>query len=545
MLHITPFFHFRLLLAPLRAPYLSQKLRLHISHRYISCTPTLQLATMVPKQIRTWRPEPGAAFKCGLEIHTQLNTQHKLFSLAKNRPNSPPNSNASFFDFGLPGTFPKLNPEALLLALTAATALKSNISPVSSFDRKHYFYYDQPLGYQITQHFQPLAKGGFLQLTKKYDGVEEDKTIGIEQVQIEQDTAKLNYNDYDSTVSIDHNRAGVPLIELVTKPDFDHLSQVRAFVKKYVSLMTHLGVCTGDMENGAMRCDVNVSVNGGNRVEIKNLGSTSEIMAAAKFEYNRQVAQLRANLGPIVQETRSWNGKETVRARSKEDAVDYRYFPDIELPRVHLHESITEDIRRTLPEFPDQILQTLTGPEYGLELKHARFLVDNPELLAYYRNLYDIVVGEHEKQAKIVNNWLIHELIGAFNKLELPVNVKLFGPEKLASLILMVLDNKITITSAKLLLTQVIQASEEERSLSIQELVEHYDLTAPSLLDEGELNEAIEEICKEVMESNPDVVQKVRNGKKKSINFLIGRAMKETQGRVDSKQFEKVFLKLI
>lgn len=500
---------------------------------------------MVFRQFKGWRPEPGAALKCGIEIHTQLNTKHKLFSLSRNTPNSPPNTQASFFDFGFPGTFPKLNPEALLLALKAATALNSKVNPVSSFDRKHYFYYDQPLGYQITQHFSPLAKGGHLELTKKYDGVENDKVIGIEQIQIEQDTSKLNYNDYDATVSIDHNRANVPLIELVTKPDFDHLSQVRAFVKKYIFLMTHLGVCTGDMENGAMRCDVNISVAGGNRVEIKNLGSTSEIMAAAKYEYKRQVEQLRANLGPIEQETRSWNGKETMRTRSKEDAIDYRYFPDPELPKIHLDPRITDDIQLSLPEFPDQILEKLTASTFGLELKHAKFLVDNPTLLDYYHKLHAIVVTQHGKPAKVVNNWLIHELIGAFNKLEIPVDVTCLTPERLSALILMVLNNEITITSAKLLLSILIQADKQERALSITELVERYNLLAPTETTESELNDAVEEICLEVMENNPEVVEKVRKGKKKSVNFLIGMAMKETQGRVDSKQFEKMFNKLI
>lgn len=429
--------------------------------------------------------------------------------------------------------------------MKAATALKSQVNPVSSFDRKHYFYYDQPLGYQITQHFRPLAKGGYLELTKQFDGVEEDKKIGIEQIQIEQDTAKLNYNAFDGTIMLDHNRANVPLIELVTKPEFSSLAQVRAFVKKYISLMSHLGVCTGDMENGAMRCDVNVSINGGHRVEIKNLGSTSEIIAALIFEYSRQVDHFKANGGPIEQETRSWNGKETVRTRSKEDAVDYRYFPDLELPLVRLDPSITKEIEQILPKFPEEILKTLIEPEYGLELKHAKFMVDTPEILAYYRKLHQIVVIENKKPVKVVNNWLVHEFIGAFRKLDMDIDTSALAPEKFASLILMVLNNEITITSAKLLLTQIIQASEEERSLSISELVEHYDLAAPTEMDESEINQALEEICLEVIESNPDVVEKIKKGKKRSINFLVGRAMKETQGRIDSKRFEEMFKKLI
>lgn len=497
---------------------------------------------MFSRCLHTWHPEPGYAFKCGLEIHTQLKTKHKLFSLSKNIQASP-NTTASYFDNGLPGTIPRLNPEALLLAVRAASAVGAQINEVSSFDRKHYFYLDQPLGYQITQHFRPLAKGGSLQLTKEFDGIREDKVIRIEQIQLEQDTAKLNYNTFDGTVAIDHNRANVPLIELVTRPDFDHLDQVRAFVKKYLSLMTHLNVCSGDMENGALRCDVNVSVAGGNRVEIKNLGSTSEIVAAVKHEYKRQVDQLKESEEPIQQETRGWNGKETVRARSKEDAVDYRYFPDIELPLVYLDSLIYQDMRSSLPEFPEQTMQKLMKNPCNLELKHARFLVDNADLLEYYRDLHRIVTTENGYPAKTVNNWLMHEFMGAFHKLELPVDLTALPSEKLAALILMVLKDEITVTSAKLLLAQVIQTPDHE--LSIPELVEKYDLGTPSGVTGSELAIAVEEICLDIMKENPEVVEKIKNGKPKSINFLIGRAMKETQGKVDSKLFEEMFKKLL
>lgn len=499
---------------------------------------------MIARRIKEWHPEPGYAFKCGIEIHTQLKTKFKLFSLSENTHNATPNTKASHFDFGLPGTIPRLNPEALLLGLRAAVALNSSISSVSSFDRKHYFYLDQPLGYQITQHYQPFAKNGFLKLDPRFDNVSEEKIIRVEQIQLEQDTAKLNYNTFDGTVDIDHNRANVPLIEMVTKPDFTHLSEVRAFVKKYVSLMSHLGVFSGDMENGAMRCDVNVSVAGGNRVEIKNLGSTSEIMAAAKYEYARQVTALKELDEPITQETRSWDGTKTVRTRSKEDVVDYRYFPDTELPRIQLDPSIGDDIAKILPEFPDQLIEKLTCTPYSLEVKYAKFLVENPELHQFYLNLHDIIVERNSLSFKVVNNWVLHELVGAFKKLDLPVDGSLIEVEQLASLILMVDKKNISITSAKLLLAQIIDSS-EDRALSIQELVDNYDLGAVNDVAGDDLQEAIEEVCLEVMNAHPDVVEKVKNGKKKSINFLIGRAMKETQGKVDSKDFEKLFKKLI
>lgn len=275
--------------------------------------------------------DPNYKFKCGLEVHTQLKTKYKLFSLSPTSFNASPNSKISYFDLGIPGTQPKLNPEALLLALKLSAALDCEIQPVSRFDRKHYFYPDQPLGYQITQFYHPLAKYGKIKLSKEFDNLAHDKIINIRQIQIEQDTAKLINNKHDKTIKIDFNRANIPLIELITDPDFEDLSQVKSFLKKYQLLTKRLDVCSGDLETGALRVDVNISVNGGNRVEIKNLGSSSEIQEAIVYEYDRQVNKLKSG-EEIKQETRGWNGKETIRTRSKEDAVDYRYFLTLNYP---------------------------------------------------------------------------------------------------------------------------------------------------------------------------------------------------------------------
>lgn len=499
---------------------------------------------MIPKKLLKWKPEPGFPFKCGLEIHTQLLTRHKLFSPSVNATNCPPNANTTFFDLGLPGTFPKLNPEALLLALKAAAALDSSVNSTSSFDRKHYFYLDQPLGYQITQRFRPLAKGGFLQLSKEYDDVLANKIINIEQIQLEQDTAKLNYDDYDHLVSIDMNRANIPLIELVTKPDFEDLLQVKAFIKKYLGLMSHLGICSGDLENGAMRCDVNVSVAGGNRVEVKNLSSTSEVMAAAQYEYERQVAQLKKSL-PVDQETRSWTGTKTVKTRSKEDALDYRYVPDNELPFVQVDSRITLDIRATFPEFPEVIVKKLCQAPYHLEKKHAKFLVESPEHLSYYQNLHSIVVEQDKYLPKVVNNWFIHELLGAFNKLGLDIDYSRIPVTKFASLISMVQTKVITSTSAKLLLLAILQPSEETSDYSVEKLIDYYELRNTALGENEELQIAVDEICSEVIQNNQDAVQKILKGKHLSIKFLVGLAMRATQGKVDARLFQETFEKLI
>lgn len=488
--------------------------------------------------------DPNYKFKCGLEIHTQLKTKYKLFSLSPNNFNSSPNSQISYFDCGLPGTLPKLNPEALLLALKAAVILNCDIQEKSTFDRKHYFYPDQPLGYQITQHYHPLAKNGWLELNNKFDDIKESsKVINIEQIQIEQDTGKTNYDKFDEIIKVDLNRANVPLIELVTKPDFENLEQVKSFVKKYSTLVSHLDICTGNLESGAMRVDVNISLNNGERVEIKNLGSTGEIMDALKYEYKRQMNVLQSG-DKITQETRGWNGKETVRSRSKEDAVDYRYFPDSELPTINLNSNIGNEIRATLPAFPETIVSQLISKPYNLELKHAKFFVENPEILAYYRNSFMLIVDINKKPAKIVNNFIINEVLGSFNKLSVPVDLSLISSKTLCDMILMVTNDEISLTSAKLLLQNIIK-NPVDREITIEKLVEKYDLAKPKDISNEDLNEAVEEICNEVIENNKDVIEKILNGKKSSINFLIGMAMKETQGKVNSNTFRLKFEELI
>lgn len=429
------------------------------------------------------------------------------------------------------------------MALKASTVLGSKVNELSSFDRKHYFYLDQPLGYQITQHFRPLAHGGRLKLSALYDDVSEDVEIGIEQVQIEQDTAKLNFNSDNSTVDIDYNRAGVPLIEVVTKPDFTHLRQVRAFVKKYASIMESIGVSLGDLETGALRCDVNVSVAGGNRVEIKNLGSSSEIAAAVTHEYARQVQLLKDGLA-IDQETRSWNGEVTSRARSKEDAIDYRYFPDMELPLVHLRPTITSELAPTLPELPEEKTKRLMSAPYSLEIRHARFLTNEVDLYEYFVTLHQQLTEKYGVPSQVVRNWFVHELMGAFKKHNVPVSTTVVPVEAFSELISMVHSKKITGLSGKLLLNAIVQSPDIYKG-SISQLVLDYDLAIPEEVGTDDFTGAVAEICQEIIDRHPDVVEKVKAGKHKSIKFLVGQAMRDTQGKVDSKIFESCFKSLI
>ncbi|KAK6460892.1 amidotransferase subunit B, mitochondrial [Scheffersomyces coipomensis] len=494
----------------------------------------------------TFQLDPNYKFKCGIEIHTQLKTKYKLFSLSKTSFNESPNTNISYFDIGLPGSQPKLNPEALLLALKAAVALDCDISLQSKFDRKHYFYPDQPLGYQITQFYHPLAKEGRLELDKKFDDIRQDsKIIGIEQIQIEQDTGKLNYNKVDNIINIDYNRSNTPLIELVTKPDFEDLLQVRAFVKKYQSLVRHLNICTGDLETGAIRVDVNISVNGFPRIEIKNLSSHSEIQDALKYEYTRQVSLIKqGKQNEIVQETRGWDGDKTTSLRLKENSVEYRYLPDAELPMVNLDESIINDVKQSLSEFPEQILSKLINQPFNLELKYARFFIDNPVVLQYYYDLYDIVTIKNKESVNMVNNWLLHELIGVFTKLDLKLDLDRIPASKLGDLIMFITSKQISTTSARLLLMQMIE-NKDNFDKSVSELIELYDLGVPTDISPQEFDEAVEEICHGIISDNADVVEKIKHGQKKSIKYLVGLAMRETQGKVNAKTFEDKLQEII
>ncbi|KAK6454091.1 amidotransferase subunit B, mitochondrial [Scheffersomyces xylosifermentans] len=495
------------------------------------------------RRLNKFKLDPNYKFKCGIEIHTQLKTRYKLFSLSPSSFYSSPNSKISYFDVGLPGTQPKLNPEALYLALKLAVALNSDVQLNSTFDRKHYFYPDQPLGYQITQHYHPIAKNGFVELKSEFDEISvPSKIINIEQIQIEQDTGKTSYDKYDKTIKVDYNRSNVPLIELVTKPDFEDLKQVGAFVKNYQTLVKHLDICTGNLETGAIRVDVNVSVNGHPRVEIKNLGSNGEIQEALKYEYNRQV-QLLKNQEDIIQETRGWTGNKTVTLRIKEDAVDYRYVPDSELPFINLSSTISSDIRKSLPELPEQILKKLTSEPYSLELKYAKFLVDNKDILTYYYHLIQ-KVNEKQQPTKLANNWLFHEYLGAFTKLNIEVDMTILAASLLGDLIVKVGEKEISTTSARLLLLQLLQTP-EDRDKSIDELIEQYDLGKPQDLSADELHDAVRDICSEIVDNNPDVVERIKKGQKNSIKFLVGLGMRETQGKVDAKAFTEMFKELL
>ncbi|KAL6940336.1 hypothetical protein ACO0QE_004235 [Hanseniaspora vineae] len=507
--------------------------------------------------------------KCGLEIHTQLNTPHKLFSMAENQPfqsMTEPNSRTSYFDVSLPGTQPNLNPEVVLYALKLAKSLDCEINLQSTFDRKHYFYGDQPLGYQITQHYNPFAINGVIRLNKQFDGIlENEHPIKIIQLQIEQDTGKTVYDEKDQISLIDLNRSNVPLVEMVTAPDFHDLKQIRAFIKKYQSLVRHLKVSTGDLETGAMRIDVNISVNDFPRIELKNLPNTSSVMNSIKYEYMRQVEIIRNKeaASKLQQsETRGWTGVETVKLRSKETTIDYRYMPDSELPPLSLDPSVIEDVSSLIPELPEEIMKKLMAAPYNLSLKDAKILTvsssghdalySNEGLLEYYLQTFHKFLSLFEECAKadlkprinykLPSNWIIHVLLGNLNKLQMHLDDCKLTPEYFAIFLQLINDNKISKTSGDLLLFHIMENNISSPDFSA--LISEFELNKVEEVDETELNEICSSIISDI--NDPKLLDQIKSGQKKnSLKFLIGQGMRSTQGKIDAKLFEETFKRLL
>lgn len=470
----------------------------------------------------------GYKLKCGLEVHAQLLTKQKLFSSTNTSFHAHPNSHVSFFDAALPGTQPRFNYGCLRLALTAAAALNSDVRSSFSFDRKHYMYPDQPAGYQITQHYEPFASGGYLDLTARdYSKPRSQPTtrVHIKQIQIEQDTGKTIY--VDNTSQVDLNRTNTGLIELVTEPDLPTPESAGVFVKKLQTLLRHLNICSGEMESGAMRVDVNVSVNGGERCEIKNLFSTSAVVAAIKAEFDRQVRDIKE--GKIISsETRGWDGKNTWKLRGKEGSIDYRYMPDPELPVVHLRPSIMEKINKDLPALPDSILDSLLEDPYNVPLVDAKTLMERGmRYVDFYRQVHSMFVERGGKKSSMVASWLVNRWMGQTEGGELPP-VEIF-----AELLLAIDGGKITTTSGKLILKHLVGLAESgqlDSNLTVGNIIEEFDLGT------AEADDELDAICQAVIKSNADATARYLSGKKNAISFLLGATMKTTQGTYNPAQ---------
>lgn len=454
----------------------------------------------------------------GLEVHAQVNTQSKLFSSASVVFGEEPNANVSFVDAGMPGMLPVINARAIEQAVRTGLGINAQINLKSIFDRKNYFYADLPQGYQISQFLDPIVGKGYLTIDLP-DGSHRD--INITRLHLEQDAGKSLHEHSPHYTFVDLNRAGVALMEIVSEPEMRSAEEAASYVKKLRSILRYLETCDGDMEKGNLRCDANVSVRKpgapfGTRCEIKNVNSIRYLMKAIDFEAARQV-EIIENGGTITQETRLFdpsNG-ETRTMRSKEDAHDYRYFPDPDLLPLELTQAYVDAIRKTLPELPDQKKNRYIE-HYGLSAYDADVLVSEKITTEYFEK----VAQNHDP--KLAANWITAELFGRLNKAGMDIDRSPITPEKLSSLLTLIQNNVISGKIAKVVFDKMFESG-KDASVIVEEEGLH------QVTDTG----AIEKIIDEVMAANTDKVMEFRSGKDKLFAFFVGQVMKNTGGKAN------------
>lgn len=468
----------------------------------------------------------------GLEVHTQLATKTKIFSGASCAFGADPNTQACAIDLGLPGVLPVLNGQAVVLAVRFGLSVGAQILPRSIFARKNYFYPDLPKGYQISQYELPIVGPGSLNIVLE-DGTE--KRIGITRAHLEEDAGKSLHEDMAGVTGIDLNRAGTPLLEIVSEPDMRSAKEAVAYLKTLHNLVRYLGVSEANMQEGMFRCDVNISVRPkgatkfGTRTELKNLNSFRFVEQAALYEIQRQIDILEGG-GTIIQETRQYDADRGITRgmRSKEQAHDYRYFPDPDLLPVVVSEDLIESIRNTLPELPWE-KRTRFQQAYQLNAYDAMQLALNRETAHYFE---EVIKAAGKTPAKIVANWVIGELAATLNKENLSITQSPVSAAQLGGLLTRVSDGTISNNIAK----QVFAAmwAGEGDADSIIEKKGLKQITDSS---------AIEKIIDDIITANPEQVAQYRSGKEKLFTFFVGKVMQATRGKANPQQVNDLLLK--
>ena len=455
----------------------------------------------------------------GLEVHAQVTSQSKLFSGAATAFGAEPNSQVSLVDAAMPGMLPVPNAECIRQAVRTGMAINAQINKWSRFDRKNYFYADLPQGYQISQLYHPLVGEGSIEIEP--EGAE-PKVIGVERIHVEQDAGKLMHDQHPTRSYVDLNRSGVALMEIVSRPDMRSPAEAGAYVKKLRSIMRYVGSCDGNMEQGSMRADVNVSVRKpgdefGTRTETKNVNSIRFVMAAIEFEARRQV-DLIEDGGRVVQETRLFDPDKGVTRsmRSMEDAHDYRYFPDPDLLPLELDDAFLEAARASLPELPGAKRKRYEG-ELGLTAYNADVLTADVETARWFEAM--LAEGAAPKPA---SNWLTSELFGALNRLGKDIGESPVSPKQAAQLIGLVADGTLSGSLAKQVFEVMLETGGDPATI-----VEERGLKQTS--DTG----AIEAEIAKVMAANPDKVAEYRGGKDKLFGFFVGQTMRAMAGKAN------------
>ena len=464
----------------------------------------------------------------GLEVHAELSTKTKIFCSCSNEFGGEPNTHCCPVCMGLPGALPVLNEKVVEYATKAGLAMNCEIAKESKNDRKNYFYPDTPKAYQISQYDMPLCKNGELEI--EIDG--EKKKIGITRIHIEDDAGKLNHDDFGGESLVDLNRAGVPLIEIVSEPDIRSSKEAEKYLRKIKSILEYIDVSDCKMEEGSLRADVNVSVRKkgetkfGTRTEMKNMSSFRSIVRAIEYESERQIQELE-NGNIIYQETRRWDdvsGK-TFSMRDKENAKDYRYFPEPDLALINLSDEYIENVRKSLPEMPEQRKERYIN-EMGLPEYDAGILTSSKYLSDFFEKAEKVC-----KNPKAVSNWLISDISGILNEKELEENEIPFVAEDLGELISLIDKGTISTAIAKKVLLEMF-----ENPMKPSKIIEEKGWVQIS--DEG----AIKEVVLKILEANPQSIADYKAGRDRALGFLVGQAMKETKGKANPKMLNDMFL---
>ena len=468
----------------------------------------------------------------GLEVHAELSTKTKIFCSCPTKFGAKPNTQVCPICMAMPGTLPVLNEKVVEYATRAGLATDCTISMDSKNDRKNYYYPDLPKSYQISQYDKPLCEHGYIEIDDK-DG--NKKKIRILRIHIEEDAGKLNHDDLEGGSLVDLNRAGVPLIEIVSEPDLSSSEEADKYLKKLKSILEYIEVSDCKMQEGSYRADVNVSVKKktdtelGTRTEMKNMNSFRSIKRAIEYEIERQIDVLEAG-GKIEQETLRWDevSGRTFSMRDKEDAQDYRYFPEPDLVAIKLSQEYIDNVRRTLPELPESRYKRYRE-EYELSIKDANIIVSSK----YFSNLFE-EAGKLCNNYKAVNNWIISDISRILNEREMEPNEIPFTAKNLADLIVLIDKGTISSSIAKKVLEKMFENTEEP-----EKIIKENGWMQISNEDE------ILNIVSKVIEENAQSVADYKAGKDRALGFLVGQAMKATKGKANPKMLNEMFIKEI
>ena len=461
----------------------------------------------------------------GLEVHAELSTKTKIFCSCKTEFGGAPNTHCCPICMAMPGTLPVLNEKVVEYAVRAGLATNCEISKNSKNDRKNYFYPDLPKAYQISQYDQPLCERGYVEIG-------DAKKIRLTRIHMEEDAGKLNHDSDEGGTLVDLNRAGVPLLEIVSEPDLRSSKEAEEYLRKLKSILEYIEVSDCKMQEGSLRADVNISVRKkgetkyGTRTEMKNMNSFRAIIRAIEYESNRQIDIIEKG-GKITQETLRWDevSGQTFSMRDKEDAQDYRYFPDPDLVAIKLSDEYIESIRNNLPELPESRKKRYIE-EYGISLKDANLLTSSKYLSDLFEKAAKVC-----SNPKAVNNWIISDISRILNERECDPDEIKFTPEQLGSLVLLIEKGTISNAIAKKVLEELFENPKDPEEITKEK-------GWIQISDEGE----IAKVVSQVLEENPQSVEDYKAGKEKALGFLVGQAMKLSKGKANPGILNKMFL---